>query len=383
MNDSHQPHSLPAINLGDPMYRLLHDRLGLRLRHVMALLVLNNLAQTILIPYLHHLNRGSNLFTNFNLQDLQIWLGSFISQPIILLVYWRSVDIIPHVFGSMHDNRAIRPRGTMTVARFLQNLEARVTSRFNNAAILVIIVIALAAFNLLGWSQHRFERPIGSYPYNDFQQYALYTTIGFLRFWFVGWATARGLIFVDGLREWWRHFDAEVRPFHPDGAGGLSVIGDTTLYSGLIVGASGLFIGSSIVVNVQSNLGSLQLSALLILLVLLVLIAPLAFFLPIWSTHNAMLRARAGILERISRRLDSRVGVLYGEDDRVDDGQVAHLASLMHLREVVLRAMPVWPYGQGDVGRFSLSITPLWTVGVYIMVEVIFPGVLASLLGID
>lgn len=381
MTDDHRPHALPEIDIGDPLYRLLTRRLKLRLRDVMGLLLLNNIAQTVLIPYFHHRQQGSNLLTHANLQDVQIWLVSFISQPIILYVYWRTVEVIPAVFKSLHDNRSIRARGDMTVARFLRQLEARTTSRFYNVVVVALVVFALAMFNLIGWGQHRLQPPIGSYPYTDFEQYGLYTLYSFVRFTFVAWAVVRGLAFIDALREWWKHFEVVVNPFHPDEAGGLSAIGHTTWLSGLLVGACGLFIGSTIVVNVEAHLGVVQLVVLVMLLVLTLLIAPLAFFLPIWSTHKAMQAARGQRLEHLREQSSLLWGRLYDAQGNVDGEQAGELAGLMRLSDSIAKNMPVWPFGGDDFRRFSLGIAPLWTVGVYVLAEIIIPQLFSSVFG--
>ena len=88
MSDDHRPHELPAIDIGDPLYRLLTRRLGLRLRHVMGLLLLNNVAQTVMIPFFYHRQNSSHLLTNANLQDVQIWLPVIWHDQIPLLSIW-------------------------------------------------------------------------------------------------------------------------------------------------------------------------------------------------------------------------------------------------------------------------------------------------------
>jgi hypothetical protein len=381
MTDDHQPHDLPEINIGDPLYRFLTKHLGFHLRHVIAIMVLFNVAQTLVIPFFHHQSLQSNLLTNLSIKDIQTWLASFVSQPIMLYVYWRSVDVIPNVFVSLHENRVIRPRTGKTAVQFLRDLEARLTSRFNSIVVLVLVLFALVIFNRLGWSTHRYQGPYGSYPYNDFQQYGLMTLHGLLRFTIFGWAIACGLVFIDALRDWWCDFEADVKPLHPDGAGGFSAIGNTTLLSGLIVGASGLFIGSTIVVNVQNRLGSVQLSVLLVGLLLVLLIAPFAFLLPIWSTHVAMLGARNRQLEQLSGRFNALWGTVY-DGERVADGErVEQLSNLMQLHEFTLESVPVWPFGGEVFGQYGLSLAPLWTGVLYLLGKFVFPGLLSSVFG--
>jgi hypothetical protein len=382
MADNYRPNDLPQIHIGDPLYRFLTERLGLRLRHVMGFMVLFNVVQTVIIPFFHHRALQSNFLTNYDVKDVHSWLTSFITQPIVLYVYWCTVAFIPNVFKKLHNNRIIRSRTGKSVDEFLRDLETHMTSRFRNGLLLAFVVFTLAFFQFFGWSTHRFQGTYGAYPYNDFQQYVLMTIHGLLRFWFAAWAIARTLIFIDALRDWWGHFEPDVRPFHPDGAGGLSAVGNTTLQSGLMVGALGLFVGSSIMVNIYNRLGSSQLSVLVVGMFLILLIAPLAFILPIWSTHVAMRAARQRQLERLSEHINALWETVHGPGRVADEEQVAQLSDLVQLREFTQKTVPVWPFGGEIFGRYSLSLAPLWTVVIYLLVEIIFPGLLLSALGI-
>ena len=381
MSENDKEHDLPQINIGDPLYRFLTERLGFRLRHVMSIWILFNLLQTVVIPFFHHKNLQSNLFTNVSVKDIQIWLESFVSQPIVLYVYWTSITVIPNVFKSMHNNRVIRPRNDKTVTQFLHELQSRLTSQSYNFIMLALVLLTLVLFHRLGWSTHRYQGPHGSYPFNDFQQYILLSIHGFLRFTFLAWAIARLLAFSYALRDWWEDFEAAVKPFHADGAGGLSRIGNTTWQYGLILGALGLFLGGPIVVNVQNRLGDLQLGLLIIALVLLLIIVPLAFFVPMWSTHRAMREARRRQLSTAAERLGAHWDELHRGQVVVDERQVEQLSSLVRLHEMALKFLPVWPFGGEVFSRYGLSLAPLWAAILYIAVEVIFPGLLASLFG--
>ena len=205
MADNHKNHDLPQINIGDPLYRFLTMRLRLKLGHLIALWTLFNLIQVVIIPFFHHRSLGHFLFADPGSRDLQIWLVSFVSQPMVLYVYWRSVDVIPNVFISMHDNRVIRPRTGKTVAQFMYALERSMTSMPINVLALALVIFAVVVFQIFFWSTHRFQGLYGSFPFNDFQQYGPLLIHGLLRFTFAFWAIARGLLFIDALSDFWRH----------------------------------------------------------------------------------------------------------------------------------------------------------------------------------
>ena len=114
------------------------------------------------------------------------------------------------------------------------------------------------------------------------------------------------------------------------------------------------------------------------------LIVPFAFILPIWSTHKAMRETRQHKLKLLNDELNTHWSEVYNGQGSVDVKHVDQLSSLIQLREITLTKMPVWPFGGDDLRRYSLSsLTPLWTVSVYLLLQVILPNLLPPVIGIN
>jgi hypothetical protein len=96
-----------------------------------------------------------------------------------------------------------------------------------------------------------------------------------------------------------------------------------------------------------------------------------------------MRTARQRQVEHLSERINALWDTVHGPVQVADEEQVARLSDLVRLREFTQEMVPVWPFGGEIFGRYSLSLAPLWTVALYLLVEIIFPGLLLLALGID
>lgn len=361
---------LPRIDIGDPLYRFLTRRLHLRLFDVMSAMVIINVVRTIIIPSLYHAERGSIFLTEMNPTDVQLILISLITQPVVLYIYWRLVDFIPETFVSMIEKGVVRPRAGASAAEFLLRLEKQMTAPWLSWLALVIAIVTVITFQVIGWSTARTRGAFGSYPYNDFEQYVVESLYGLVRFWFLNWAVARLLLFVGALRTWWGQNDANVKPLHPDKAGGFSEVGNATLYGGLLLGGVGLFLITNILIELQRG-SAVALAILFSLMAVIIVLSPYAFFSPIWATHKAMEHERLRQLNRLAGQYDALWSRINAGEDPPDKDHLTQLETLETMQSTVKRVVPVWPFALDDLTRFGIALAPIWTVAVTVIVQAI------------
>jgi hypothetical protein len=162
------------------------------------------------------------------------------------------------------------------------------------------------------------------------------------------------------LRRLFNSFTINVRPLHPDQAGGLSPLGDFTLTLSYLV----TFVGILLVINplirsyvLEGTLRFRWTTDLLVGLGIYVVAAPTIFFAPLSVAHNSMKDARALILLQIARRFDAE----YMSVQRALDGDISGLENdLKTLKELqtlhgTTTKFPVWPFNVANTTRFSAS----------------------------
>ena len=253
-----------------------------------------------------------------------------------------------------------------------------------------------------GWLNHRLSWLLGlffaailalSFPYR-WQMGLTFTWVGDL-FRGISWVDSLGILsqiaiaYLIGLLAWrmiviavqvsrlGHRFDLDVQVQHPDKSGGLKPLGDLCFSNALIISILGIYLGGWIIAidfSVSNQLGStnplLDFSFYNLwepffrqLLLLFLILAMLAFFMPLYSVHLAMIRKRAELqqmLDGISSRIDHLTKQLLdrAEDMRVDEAeQIAK--EISHLQQVYQNnsTIPVWPFDRSHLIKFVSTQT--------------------------
>lgn len=159
------------------------------------------------------------------------------------------------------------------------------------------------------------------------------------------------VIFRGSIFTWWllmSFSDAKIKiwPLDPDKASGLGFIGKYIAKTGYIIGVFGFALAVVIVTEGRQ----LQIDDLfytkpltLIPLIAYFVIAPIAFFAPIWQVHLAMIRARDEWLEKISKEYNSVLEKI----PKIDGAGVNKLAELEKLNNAVSKS-PIYPFKTPD-----------------------------------
>lgn len=166
--------------------------------------------------------------------------------------------------------------------------------------------------------------------------------------------------------------NVEIRPIHPDGAGGVAHIGGLGILNAYPIAIVGFSIAAVIYSN-KYNFGLLLLDPLHILIILLYLIASvIIFFLPLMYFHNPMGRQKERDLKILSDIYQQKYEILLsGGGDRPKEllGEIESLRAVYNN----VSAMPVWPFSIKLMRQYGIAVlTPLWASIVAKIVEIVF-----------
>ena len=138
-------------------------------------------------------------------------------------------------------------------------------------------------------------------------------------------------------------------------------MGRFTANIGYAVGAVGLFL-TIILLQRPPNTAMLYNLMIGAMFAIYFVMAPLGFYFPLWSAHNAMLSARDALVLGISAEFDAvyvRLSNLRsGEADKTEP-LLKRIRQLNEERDMVYR-FPVWPFDAASLRKFfGLTFTPL------------------------
>lgn len=166
------------------------------------------------------------------------------------------------------------------------------------------------------------------------------------------------LVTILSLRTLFRSCDVIPLPLHPDRCGGLAAISRYATVIGLGMGAVGLYISASVVYEVRNGTLEQALPVLLTIIPYLVC-APILFFWPLGTAHEAMQNAKDEELLSIAHQFREQYRSL--REDMEDEKQ-EFSETLKHLENVqklyaLADSFPVWPYDTRSLRRFLAIIT--------------------------
>lgn len=348
-------HKVPEIHAGDPMYHFLKRR-GMTFRRLLIILLLVNIGRSIIVPAIHYDLNGGNWLTELNTKDIQSLFLSFVIQPMLLVIYWNTIYVIPRTFQTLYNNGVLTPKhDSISLADFVTRADGILNNRRANIMWLVVVLVVLFGFNMfwpIAGDPKEFP-PYGAYPYNWFWQ-ILENPHGFFLYSLGAWATWRCLKFAEVVKELWKCFDLEINMNNPDGAGGLRPIGEFTLQIGFLLSIFILFFAATYLgarsesINVTANV--------IIMAFVFLLIAPFAFMYPIWDTHQNMVKWRKRHLNALTYQLNTQWRRVYRNLDATSTEGVEKLTALMELHVMSNTSIPVWPFDRKTVTRYSSAI---------------------------
>jgi hypothetical protein len=170
------------------------------------------------------------------------------------------------------------------------------------------------------------------------------------------------------LRRLFTDFKVEVRPLHPDHAGGLSPLGKFSLNLSYIITLLG-FILATIPISryylANGTFGFSWTSDVILGLGIYILAAPFAFFAPLSVAHAAMKGTKERLLLEISQRFEKEYAAIQESiqgDIKEVNTNMENLRGLYSLYELTSE-FPVWPFNIENILRFITSfVSPILLV---------------------
>jgi hypothetical protein len=304
------------------------------------------------------------------LQNLTALVVDFVSQPIVAGIYLWTTLGATHLFNQLLQSKVFETENL--VFEKVDKSRALFASRwvFHIIWILSLIYALSQVAAYMGWV-----------PWSSAGGYLeLYPEMSFARapFWFLNFYTlAFGafnvVVTVSVLRNLFRTENIHLLPLHPDRCGGLSSISNYTIKVAYAIASAGLVISAATVYEL--NHGTLQDAYPIILgIVAYVLLAPLFFFWPLGTAHDAMQEAKETELLMLAQRYDGIYSSLKKDVDLKEGDYEEKMKRLDQLKKLYTIAVefPVWPFDVENVRRFFAVMTaPLIPALINILIDIL------------
>lgn len=199
-------------------------------------------------------------------------------------------------------------------------------------------------------------------------------------FYLVAINVIRTLICIHFINDLFKKFNTDIRILHPDGAGGLSPLGNFNVKIGYMIGIYGLVT----VIAIWSQFSYLTPGhtslfdnkfTIVIGLFWYLIIAPLAFFLPIGSAHASMKNAKYKTILAISDQFENDFSQLQQNLNKGGEEFSKTCNKIENLQKIYSMAnrFPIWPFNTANLVRFFSSIISPLVIGIIpSIIEIIF-----------
>lgn len=345
------------ILLSDPFYRFLRKKLNLNLITAYLLFSIIPLSFESIFCYFRGCLDSNSGFVGMWNDYLALSYYTLLFPVIFTLYVWlpRGID---NIFNSLLINDIIHP--TNTNKQSLVRFEKYQKRLFENRIWFILVIILSITIDILlilpassqfnvWWNQST----ITIIFHHIMHIIVLYCAI---------FSVIRITQFILQLRYFFDEVSIDIKSLHPDGCGGLKELGGFSVKLGYVLGA----IGTSVILTVYiqsflmgGNFGELIWGPALILFILVYTIcAPLTFFVPIGTAHQAMLEAKERELLMISRQFeldyDNMMKRLPSSTNTIKK-ELEKIEQLKRLYNIV-QGFPVWPFNYQNVLRFVISV---------------------------
>jgi low affinity Fe/Cu permease len=193
--------------------------------------------------------------------------------------------------------------------------------------------------------------------------FAYHEVFWFLIFLVGAMAIVKTILAIYWFNKLFREFQADVRVLHPDGAGGLSPLGNFSVKIGYMIGLLGFLV--TIVIWTQSTylLSNRTFSfnanpAIISLAFAYLVLAPIVFFAPIGSAHSAMRKAKNDFIIAISDQFENDFEKLQSLLNKNGAELKEALEKIEHLQKIhsMVTRFPIWPFNTASLVRFFSSV---------------------------
>jgi hypothetical protein len=165
----------------------------------------------------------------------------------------------------------------------------------------------------------------------------------------------------------------QVRPFHPDNAGGMGAIGRFVANLSYCIAAIGIALSLAIIQEPDSIVDMSNFAAI-IMFAFYLLLAPTIFFVPLWSTHLAMIAYRDRLIKETSEEFDIAFDEMRTRRSERSNRTKFLLRRIQELDEErkLLNRFPTWPFNSQNIRKFfGVALSPLMPVITSIVLDLV------------
>jgi hypothetical protein len=296
------------------------------------------------------------------LGDYSWWIALVTFVPAIIYSFFWLPDGIGSVIVGLASNRAI---GLHKEGKDDKTASDDFINGFNSDysnwiwALLSLVIMACFVFFLMLPEQRGFA------TWQTSGEFVFWYTIAFwgLLFFLGLLAVIRVVIVIIWFNRLFRQLNIDVRVLHPDGAGGLSPLGEFSVRIGYLIGLFGVSaVSVSLTQSYRLTLqfsGPMLSSALVILIVVYALLAPIVFFAPIGAARFAMKAAKYGFILQIADQFEietTKIQSLLGSDSDEIRKRLEKIEQLQKIHDIANR-FPVWPFNVQSIIRFFSAVS--------------------------
>lgn len=304
------------------------------------------------------------------LQDYTALTVDFIQNPIICSIYLWST------YGTTKLLQGLLNASVFQKESDFYDVVEKYRALFKNRLVFYIILMVSILFPVSQQSGY-----MGWLPWKVAGGYIdINPMMGFARvpFWFiVTYATLFGMfnviVTIFMLRKMFQEKNINIAPLHPDKCGGLGSISQFVAIVAYVIGARGLVISAEVMFELN-NETLLHAIPVIFGIVAYIIFAPVFFFWPLGTAHEAMEKAKERELLEIANQHD----ILY---KKVKKETLSNLgdyeASMKNLEQIkklyeIADNFPIWPFDVQSLRRFFVVVTsPLLPALITISAEVI------------
>jgi hypothetical protein len=356
----------------DPIAAFLRKKLKLTPLRFGLLILVCNIALDLFIGARYRVFTSASATPGL-LQDLTALLADLLVYEAIGVIYLWTTEGATTLFNTLNEAKLFK--SPHVVSDTIERVRGIYASP--GAFVAALTIAILNTFSQVGaYMQWLPWKTVGGYI-------ELAPAISFLRapFWFLG---LYGLVFavfnifttIAVLRRLFRNKELHLSPLNPDKCGGLSSINAYTQKLAYGVAVIGLIVSVAMIYEINNG-NLLNAYPILLAVGLYIVLAPLIFFLPLGTAHDAMRKAKDEELMIIANEFDQaheklkRSAVVWDKDS-----YTAELDRIELIRKWygIVEEFPVWPFDMRSLQRFlgiiSAPLVPaLLSLGINVLQE--------------
>lgn len=344
-----QPLTAQQLYQHDPLLVLLKDRCHLNTLWICASIVV--LPGSVFLFWWLAWGRTVAVWNVDN--TLSVLLQTFVLFPIIFLIYLLVPGSIATLFNTLNTNGVIgKPHtdlsGATTYKTFVQHMVTW-TDNIRWTLAILVLVVCYALYRLL------LLEPMSASPVPYWMRVC--AIVVYLPLMYVTGMSVIRLLLALLFTNWlFSHFPLQVKPLHPDGAGGLGAMGHLLWASVGIMLWEVLLLVASVL---SRNLIWLSLSEMILLGAIYVALTPALLIGWLLFPHYIMVKTRDEMLQPLTDQYQHALlqSLSSNEDDtRNLVSGMRRLTALKQRYDLVHDTFPVWPLEMSALSRIGVTV---------------------------